>query len=507
MEVRVVPHKNTPFLLASCLQRKGAMGSMRLWVAAVLLLGGCQEGLITDRAELSAASDSGSMSLPQGDTGSSVLTDQDARPSDSPDAGSDVSVDPIRDSGPADVPGVDSGAFDSGPGVVPGLDSGSPDAGAAPGSSTRGVRTVFKGGFSNTPDRVEYVANVSDLRVVFAGPSKLEAIHSANPAATLYVYDKIGGLHGPDGVAPAGDRGWDEVLAQDLLWDGPSGAPVFQTQNDWFWVDIITPSKRAAWVNILVDNIEYQFTQGYDGVFLDNACVIDRTLINEYPSNYTDSAYYAAVQDILRQLRTRLPGRSIIINSYTGGAASGLRGMELLQYVDGMFFENFSHKESGRFFEPARYEQQLSDFIAVTALGKAAVGMDYVPTTDTNRRIWSIATYMLGNSNHAFHYLAGTNVSDELQEYPEDALDLGDAVAEAEHQTDGLWVRAYEDGLVVTNPTDHTVTLSLAGDSSWQNMSLSGGGSYPSDGSLSWSAVGTSVSLASNTARILRRAP
>ncbi|MFN7950261.1 MAG: putative glycoside hydrolase [bacterium] len=377
-----------------------------------------------------------------------------------------------------------------------------------PSETVQGVRTVFKGSFSNTTDQVNYVANVHDMQIFNGiGQSKINAVKAANPSATIYTYQKVAGIHGPDPIVPAGDPGWSSVQSQDLLWYGPSGKAVTQTQNLWYYIDIINPAKRAAWIPILVANIQSQLALGYTGIFFDNADIIDPSLITEYPASYTDSAYYQAVGEVLKAVQAALPGKKIVINSYMGAAASGNRGPELLAHSDTLFFEGFSMKASTKFFtDRARYMQQINDFAAVVASGKNAVAMDYAPVGDMQRRMWSLASYLIVNSPRSYHYYAGTDAGSELQSYPEDTLDLGVATSDAVDRTDKLVSRNYAGGTVVVNPdtASHTYTM---GSGSWQQMVLSGGGAYPATGTITWTAVsGTSMTLAPNTAVIVRPA-
>ena len=377
-----------------------------------------------------------------------------------------------------------------------------------PSEKVQGVRTVFKGSFSNTTDQVSYVANVHDMQIFNGiGQSKINAVKAANPSTTIYTYQKVAGIHGPDPIVPAGDPGWSSVQAQDLVWYGPSGKAVTQTQNLWYYIDIINATKRAAWVPILVSNIKAQLALGYTGVFFDNADVIDPSLITEYPASYTDSAYYQAVGEVLKAVQAQLPGVKIVINSYMGAAASGNRGPELLAHSDTLFFEGFSMKASTKFFsDRARYMQQISDFAAIVASGKSAVAMDYAPAADAQRRMWSLASYLLVNSPRSYHYYAGTDVSSELQSYPEDTLDIGVATSDIVDRADKLVTRAYAGGTVVVNPDTATHTYTM-GAGSWQQMVVSGGGAYPAAGSITWTAMGgTSVALAPNTAVIVRAA-
>ncbi|MBK7974213.1 MAG: endo alpha-1,4 polygalactosaminidase [Deltaproteobacteria bacterium] len=195
-------------------------------------------------------------------------------------------------------------------------------SGSGPGSGagaadepTSGLRSVFAGAFSSTPDQIDYVANVADLQITSSGASKVAQIHAANPAShNVYRYSKIAG------AAPT-DPHWDEVLAADLLWPGPSGQPVTQTQFGWYWLDITTPEKQAAWVAILVETLNEYLAIGYDGIYFDNVGIIDPSLINEFPADYTDAGYYADVGAVLAGMRAALPGVKFLINSYTRWAA------------------------------------------------------------------------------------------------------------------------------------------------------------------------------------------
>jgi len=372
---------------------------------------------------------------------------------------------------------------------------------------TAGVRTAFKGSISSAPDQVNFVANVADMQILVAvGDSKISSVHAANPADTIYGYEKIGGIHGPDTVAPSGDPGWPQVAAQNLLWYGPSGKPVTMPHAGWYWVDIITPSKRAAWTSILIANVQAQIARGYDGVFLDNSGIIDPSLITEFPANYSDAAYYQAVGQVLASVRAAIPGKKIILNSYTGGAAVGNRGLELLANADGLFFEDFAWKDSGKFFDPTRYLQVLDDYASVVASGKMAVGMDYAVSTDVQRRMFSIVTYLLVNSPYSYHFFAGTDVASDLQSYPEDSLDIGAALGEAVSRSDGLVTRAYASGTALVNTSTKSIAYSM-GSGAFQSLVLSGGGALPVSGSATWIGMsGTIVTLAPNTAVVIRAA-
>ncbi|MBK7974767.1 MAG: hypothetical protein IPK07_16300 [Deltaproteobacteria bacterium] len=366
------------------------------------------------------------------------------------------------------------------------------------GGGTAGVRTLFAGSFLNTSDQINFVANWHDLQITSVGPTKLAAVMAANPSAPVYHYQKVAGIASSDANYSA---------AKNLRWYGPSGNPVYQTQNGWYWIDIINPSTRAAWIPVLLADIESQLALGYKNLYLDNVAIIDPTLINEYPSNYSDSAYYDALIDVLAKVRAALPSSvKILINSYTGGPAAGLRGLEFVPYIDGLSFEAFSLKASSKWMDRTRWLQQIHDFQYVTGKGKVAVAMDYMNSTDMQRRLFSLGSYLVANAPGAYHRIAATDVSSELQQFPEDALAIGTASGAAVERSDGLVTRAYSGGTVVVNPGTSAITYTM-GSGSWQKLSLSGGGAYPSPGSVSWPAVsGTTISVAANSAVIVRPA-
>ena len=369
-------------------------------------------------------------------------------------------------------------------------------------------RTAFKGTIDDAPDEAHFVATSFDLPVVVNhDPVGLAEIHDINPYAVVYTYHKIAGLHFPDAVAPAGDPGWTDVDREGLLAYGPSGQVATNTQFGWYHVDILDASKRAAWVEILLANIHADLDTGYDAVFLDNTGIIHSDLITEMPVGYTPDGYYQAVGEVLAEVRAALPGTPIVINSYTGVADPGNRGLELLANADGLYFEGFSMKVSG---SPAtdddRYQQQLDDFKAVLDMGKAAIGLDYGSVNDLDRRMFSVASLLMVTDIHAYHQYAATDAGSDVQQFPEDVLNVGTAVEKRRHVGAGLFLREFTDGTVITNPRFVPETYEL-GAGPWEQVELAGGGAYPNPGELSWVPLGgTSVRLAPATAAIVRRA-
>ena len=154
--------------------------------------------------------------------------------------------------------------------------------------------------------------------------------------------------------------------------------------------------------------------------------------------------------------------------------------------------------------DAGRWLQQLGDFAYVVAQGKLTIAMDYMQVGDLQRRMWSLASYLLVNSQHSYHRIAGTNVQADLQQYPEDQLDLGTSLGLPVARLDGLTEGLYSGGKIVANPNLTAKSYDL-GAGAWEQMVLSGGGTYPSPGSITWQPIASAtLELPANSAAIVR---
>ncbi len=366
------------------------------------------------------------------------------------------------------------------------------------------IRTVFQGGFdSNAEDQIRFVASRHELWVLSSGPAKLAKLRAANAAAVALRYTKIGGLHSPETRPPKGDPDWAEVERRDLIARDDAGRPVRNTENGWYYVDILDPAHRAQWSELLNARLAVDL-EGYDGVMLDNAGVVHASLMSARPAGYDDAGYFEAVHDLLRRVRAAFPSKTIVFNSYAGFAADGLRGPALLDAADGLYFEGFSSKVNGGAFGRARLLQQLGDFAAVAAMDKIGVALDYVPAGDVDARLRSLAAFLLGAGERSFHFVVDPRLDTAVQDYPESSLDLGAPLGGLKARPDGLVSRRYERGLVLLNADESPVIFDVPGARPNESLQLVGGGAFPSSGSLAWVAVPRRITLAAKAAAIIR---
>lgn len=373
---------------------------------------------------------------------------------------------------------------------APGEEPATPAPTVPPIPPSASVRTLFHGTFPNDAAPIDYVASVSDLVVTSVGRSKLAQVRAAAPSLTTLRYLKIAGVHGPGTRPPSGDPHFGAAESRGLLWKTPAGEPATQTQNGWYYVDIQDPAKRDAWLELLDGVARDYLAEGYAGFFLDNTGLIEATLIDAYPPDYDPVRYHDALADVLTHLKRTFPDARLLINSYSGWAPEGQRGLELAAIADGLCFEGFSMKTSGERFTGERFRQQLDDFRATVRAGKVAAAIDYGSERDVDRRLWSLAAYLLVAGPESCRLFSGTDAGADLQQYPEDELAIGKPTGDATVRGDGLWVRHFESAIVAENPTDRGLVLDLGGDG-WHRLVLHGGGTYPNDGTLEWTLLAT----------------
>jgi hypothetical protein len=145
----------------------------------------------------------------------------------------------------------------------------------------------------------------------------------------------------------------------------------------------------------------------------------------------------------------------------------------------------------------------------LTSAGKFIIMQSYPP--DIPSRQFLLGTYLLLKGGKTFVNLAGAGVN----YIPEYALDVGppNAALPADvsgYQFSGVYRRDFAKGMVLVNPGDSSVTVTLP--TTYQQVSASGGGVVTdaqldssgkyTGGTLSYAAV-TDVTLASRTAALL----
>ena len=199
------------------------------------------------------------------------------------------------------------------------------------------------------------------------GPSKIKAARAANPSLPIAVYVKAGGVRTTDAE-------WAD--AQSLLWRQPNGEPYTQSQNGWAFGDIQRfPNQWAAVVAIPHLRASLVGLDGVvDWIMVDNVIYQDASLfLPQRPPEYDARTYHDATLVILQRIREAFPGRKLVANGWQGGSVPGLRGEALPGYVDGVWFECWYAKCSGKTPDPARFAQDQGALISMARAGLVTV--------------------------------------------------------------------------------------------------------------------------------------
>lgn len=200
------------------------------------------------------------------------------------------------------------------------------------------------------------------------GPSKIKAARAASATVPIAVYVKAGGVR-------QSDAEWSD--AQSLLWRQPNGEPYTQSQNGWAFGDIqrypnqwatvvVIPHLRAALAGLDASVVDW--------IMVDNVIYQDASLFTpQRPPDYDAKAYHDATLLILQRVREAFPDRKILPNGWQGGAPAGLRGEALPGRVDGVWFECWYRKCSGKEPTPERFAQDQGALISLARAGLVTV--------------------------------------------------------------------------------------------------------------------------------------
>lgn len=200
------------------------------------------------------------------------------------------------------------------------------------------------------------------------GPSKIKAARAASATVPIAVYVKAGGVR-------SSDAEWAD--AQSLLWRQPNGEPYTQSQNGWAFGDIqrfpnqwaavvVIPHLRAALAGLDASVVDW--------IMVDNVIYQDASLFTpQRPPDYDAKAYHDATLLILQRVREAFPDRKILPNGWQGGAPAGLRGEALPGRVDGVWFECWYRKCSGKEPTPERFAQDQGALISLARAGLVTV--------------------------------------------------------------------------------------------------------------------------------------
>jgi hypothetical protein len=229
-------------------------------------------------------------------------------------------------------------------------------------------------------------------------------------------------------------------------------------EGDFYCMDPGNPGFRAFW---LERAREIQTEYKWDGLFIDNveASLLKYKDMSVRPEKYAnDSSFELAVDEFLKYLNDNYfapENRPVIANIiYANDPQVWYR---YLQYLDGAMLENFAVDWQG-YFSREDWEKQMSLISTTQDMGKTALLVSQGAQDDISRQEFSFASYLLiANGQSSFRY-ANHSAYTEVWWYSNYEVDLGAPLGNMRQEA-GQWVRDFEHGQVIVNPSNHTAEI------------------------------------------------
>jgi hypothetical protein len=274
-------------------------------------------------------------------------------------------------------------------------------------------------------------------------------------------------------------------------------------------VDKNAPDALDHWVNYFAVTASQQvYNYNYDGLFIDSANHILRPswlkegiMPWDYDSNRWRDGRYAALSFI----KSYFPDKPIIFN----GLHSDYGADSSLALTDGGMWEDFayninngSYRGEGNWWKAIQCMQENRDRCSLVLVVKkpGLIG-------DIQARIFSVASYLLISNPNVVLSLSDYAHNTSLQYYPEFEISLGEPLGDFERQPDSLFVRRFEQGLVIVNPlSSKSKRYSLKKD--YYKIVPVGGGFVNADGTcdgkLTYEKISGEITLPPVSALILK---
>ncbi|MFZ5881538.1 MAG: putative glycoside hydrolase [Chloroflexota bacterium] len=360
--------------------------------------------------------------------------------------------------------------------------------------------------------------------------SDADALRAANPDFVILNY-RLGlglGYQGLDNWQNCNFNGdWLEVVEGDAWvqeWPGeasvqedwfyhwPEGGAQRVVNCDWGWylMDPADAGWRAYWSGEVLRQLA---ANDADGVFADSFSVPNYMGYDHYAPDLpaVDAAFEADWTTRLENFMTYAQGGDLGHYHFIPNAGMLVTSRETTDYslADGVMIEGFGEWGGGTYFDLADWQLQMNNILPLVNQDRIVIAQQYVDAGDVEERLFLLGSYLLVKGHHSYLNL---EYSMEPEWFPEYEIPIGQPLSAAPAGIAGLWnagwgvyTRAYNNGLVLVNPTATGRTISLG--ATYYRATPNGGGTLPADADTSaWDVTYTpvtQVTLAPNRAAVL----
>ena len=292
----------------------------------------------------------------------------------------------------------------------------------------------------------------------------VEDMKAANPNLTLLVY-----LNGVMAQSNEGSKYPDGWYATDA-----SG----QRVTSLGFGNFLMKPNNPGWVKDVADRCSsYMKQSGYDGCFLDvlGTAPLNSWYVTSPPQNpktgttWTESAWLAATRHISDATRSAVGPAPVYGNGLVDGERyfADVPSSTLLKSLDGGMAESFVRDPTAPVQEFRQHDAWTDDvrmLVDAAARGSVALSMTKVWTAATPRQQTALERYALGTFLLGYqpgHGYFSFRTDHGLTRYrPIWSIDLGNPIGAA-HKVGGAFVRQFENGVVVVNPTAVRINVGL----------------------------------------------
>jgi hypothetical protein len=285
-------------------------------------------------------------------------------------------------------------------------------------------------------------------------------LRRSNPSLKIFVYQDLAYSRATDPGGATACTGLPADLAMHTTWflPGPSGNRVLVGSD--YLMDVGNAAYQAACIAHAVQLAKHD---GFNGIFFDG---VSASLAFEYPGNVkptsllypTLKAWQHAMYSMLTYAGRVIHAAGLQVIGNIGGSVITPGLWQLWNGpLDGAEEESWTDGGDGLAQQLPWWREKLADLVWSEAHGKYDLLHSYNTTEAGNA--YGLASMLLAAEGHSSYATSNGNVLSYEVWYPEytDAQRLGGPLGTYSRRQNGVYQRSFANGLVLVNPTGHTV--------------------------------------------------
>ena len=298
----------------------------------------------------------------------------------------------------------------------------------------------------------------------------------------------ISNIVGNDWISNWAFTGAQEDYYEHRSWSTQPNYRVLQQDWDWYLTD-----PTSDWVLYFIANTLYRMAplgDQFDGVFADSA---------SQPWNTDPSKWWEGSDDPHDMFTYWTPKTQYFFDTVAHAyhtcpifyylipnAGSYVTTISDITYFqcDGVMIEGFCHWGPDSYFTEVDWRLQMNRMKALASEDKIILCQTGVDVENTTDRAFVLGTYMLLKDDYTYLNILGP-WGLEPQWWPEYSFNIGAAIdnwadVSELQDTGGCYVRNFENGIVIVNPSDETRFFTTT--KSYSHTMFGSGGLLPDDG-------------------------